>query len=783
MVRFALGRASALALLAALGSASLASAQDRPNSSNVFMDEVITTARKTADVETVQDVPISVTAVNSDTFDALKVRDLEQLAFVAPNVTLDDVGTTRGVANFAIRGLGVNSSIPSIDPTVGVFQDGVYFGINGGLVFDLFDIESVEILRGPQGILFGRNTTGGAVLINTTQPTDDFRYKFRTAVESPLDGDRGGPSTYIMGTVTGPIIKDKLNGKIAGYYNKDEGYFKNLFDGSNQGRAETKVLRAGLEWMATPDLTVNVNGQYFKSEGDGPAAQNRGVYDRDSFDFSIDDRGFYDSESYNGVIRADLDVGFGDGRITNIFGYRTSDSDTRGDIDATPFDVFHSDAVTEQEQISNELRYNGNFGNAKVTTGLYYFQQDLKYDEVRELFKFAGPGAPPTFYGGGQQDHEVFGAFINVDYSLRENLILTAGLRYSDESKDASVTFIQPRPPCSVVDGTCPFTGVNPFTGAPDGFVDDNSWSNWSPKVGLQYFIQDDWQAYASYTKGFRSGGYNFRITDVPVFLQGLAANNGEPSFDEEEVDAFEVGTKWTSADRRVNVNAAAYFTDVTDMQRELNLPSAAGVSQVILNTADAEVSGFELDGRVTLVDWLTVTASVGVIDAKYTDVRSDISFAGQPGEVFGTIDQADLDLAIPRVPKATYGVGGILDIPTGERGTVTLRGNFQHRDRFAYTDNNLGWVQSLDRVDASIGYAIENDKGQRISLTAFGRNLLDEVQVGGDTQLPASFGAPYGGYPRATGNAVPFADNPAAGTFSPLKKGKVFGIELTIEG
>ena len=783
MISSPLGRVSALALTVAMASATTSIAQDRSSNSNVFMDEVVTTATKSTDVETVQDVPIAVTAVNAETFDALKVRDLEQLAFVAPNVTLDDVGTTRGTANFAIRGLGVNSSIPSIDPTVGVFQDGVYAGTNGGLVFDLFDIESVEILRGPQGILFGRNTTGGAVLINTTQPTDELRYKFRTAVESALDNDRGGASTYIMGTVTGPIVEGKLNGKIAGYYNKDDGYFKNLFDGSNQGRADTKVLRAGLEWMVTPDLTINASGQYFTSKGDGPASQNRGVYDRDSFDFSIDERGSYDTDAYNGVIRADLDVAFGDGRITNIFGYRTSDGTARGDIDASPFDVFHSDAVTDQEQFSNELRYNGNFGAAEVTTGLYWFQQDLKYDEVRELFEFAGPGAPPTFYGGGQQDHEVFGAFVNVDYSLSEALILTAGLRYSDESKDAAVTFIQPRPPCSIVEGTCPFTGTNPFTGAPDGFEDKNSWSNWSPKLGLQYFIEDDWQTYASYTKGFRSGGYNFRITDVPVFLQGLAANNGEPSFDEEEVDAFELGTKWTSSDRRVNLNAAAYFTDVTDMQRELNLPSAAGVSQVILNTADAEILGFEIDGRFTPVNWLTVTANVGVIDADYTDVRSDISFAGTAGEVFGTIDQTDLELAIPRVPKSTYGFGGLVDIPAGERGVVTLRGNFQHRDRFAYTDNNLGWVQSLDRVDASVGYSIENNKGQRITISAFGRNLLDEVQVGGDTQLPASFGAPYGGYPRATGTPVPFANNPAAGTFSPLKKGKVFGIELSIKG
>ncbi|MEL6687781.1 MAG: Plug domain-containing protein, partial [Pseudomonadota bacterium] len=166
MSRTPLARASMLALITALGSASVAMAQ---SASDVFMDEVVTTATKSADVETVQDVAVAVTALNSDTLEALKVRDLEQLAFAAPNVQLDDIGTTRGTANFSIRGLGVNSSIPSIDPTVGVFVDGIYLGVNTGVVFDIFDLESVEVLRGPQGLLFGRNTTGGVYQNRTTR--------------------------------------------------------------------------------------------------------------------------------------------------------------------------------------------------------------------------------------------------------------------------------------------------------------------------------------------------------------------------------------------------------------------------------------------------------------------------------------------------------------------------------------------------------------------------------------------------------------------------------------
>ena len=137
------------------------------NATNIMIEEIVVMATKKADAENVQDVPIALTAYNDKQIELLKVRDLQSLAYTSPNVALDDVGTTKGVANFSIRGLGINSSIPSIDPTVGIFVDGMYLGINAGIVMDLFDLESIEVLRGPQGILFGRNTTGGAVMINT----------------------------------------------------------------------------------------------------------------------------------------------------------------------------------------------------------------------------------------------------------------------------------------------------------------------------------------------------------------------------------------------------------------------------------------------------------------------------------------------------------------------------------------------------------------------------------------------------------------------------------------
>ncbi len=737
---------------------------DRESAVDRVLQKVTVSATKKKDVEDVQSVPVSVTAFNEDTLDALNVTTLESLSYTTPNVSLDDVGTARGTANFAIRGLGVNSSIPSIDPAVGVFIDGVYLGVNNGVVVNLFDIDSIEVLRGPQGLLFGRNTTGGALVVNTGNPTDEFSYKARATFDGPIDDDRGGLNSTVQGTVSGPLVKDVLNGKIGAYYNTDAGYFKNLYDGDNHGEAQVAIYRGALEWFATDRLSFLAKAEYADSRVDGPTAQNRAYFDRDSFDFAIDNPGLGESETVFGSLRTDYDVDFGNGQITNILGYRSYDAISSGDIDASPLNLFHSNTEFQQEQISDELRYAGTFGNVDLTTGLYYFNQTLEYTETRDLLSITSN--PPVFYGGGAQDHTVYGAFANVDYSLTPDLIATVGIRYSKEEKDADVTFIEARPPCSVVDGTCPTDGTNPFTGNDNGFSDGDEWSNWTPKLGLQYFWSDNFQTYGYYTKGFRSGGYNFRITDVGVFQnQVVPASGGNLGFDEEEVDAFEIGFKAGSEDGRVQLNAAAFYTEIGDMQREVNTAGPSGVVQNILNTADATIKGVEVEGRWAATDNLLFNFNVGMIDAEYDDVRFDIS-----GDT--VVDERDQRLDLPRVPQVTYGFGAIYDLDLGDAGAVVTRANYQYRDRIAYTDSNFGWVQESDQLDANVTWETPYDG---FSVSVFGDNLLDQVQVGNDTQLP------FPG-PLSDGVQKPYQAFPGAGTFSPLKKGRVLGVEFTIQ-
>jgi iron complex outermembrane receptor protein len=729
------------------------------------INEILVTGTKTQDPENVQDVPLAVTAFNASTLEAFKIRDISGLSFQVPNVSLDQIGTSRGQANFQVRGLGINSSIPSIDPTVGVFVDGVYLGINAGVVFDLFDLESIEVLRGPQGVLFGRNVIGGAVVINTGNPTEDFRGKFRAAVDGPVDSGRGGPNYTVSGVVSGPIIEDVLLFKLGAYYNSDQGYFRNLFDGSNHGAAETKILRGALE-ARLGGLTLLGKLDYFESEGDGPAAQNRGFFDRNSFDFSIDNPGSYANEIWTGSLTATLDIG--PGTLTNVFGWRKYDATTDGDIDSTPQFLFHSTTETAQEQFSNEIRYAiSTEGGIDLTVGGFWFDQSLAYTEVRRL----PASSPLTFYGGGAQDHEVIGLFAHAQYEVVAGLSVIAGLRWNQETKDASVTYVRPRPACSVVDGTCPTSGrnpilLNPVTGATtenNGFTDSVRFRNWSPKLGLQYEFADS-QVYGHWSRGYRSGGYNFRITNANAFEQIALAPGGSLAFDEEQVDTYEIGGKFQTADGAFTLNAAAYVTKINNMQREVNQSSAtAGVAQSIFNTADATITGFEAEARMRVSDALLFTANLGVIDAGYDTILFDISGNG-------VIDGGDLALSLPRVPPVTVGAGLIHELDLGA-STILTRVNYQYRDRAAYTDDNFGWLNDLSNLEANITWETPIDG---LSLSVYGRNLFDEVQEGGDTQIP------FGG-PRSVGaaNRVPFGLNPAAGTFSPLLRGRNVGVEV----
>ena len=728
----------------AIGVAMLIAPATAQQLSSSILEEVVVTATKKNIEETVHDVPLALTAYGADQLNALHVRDLADLSFSMPNVQLDDIATVKGTANFSIRGLGINSSIPSIDPTVGVFVDGMYMGITSGVLLDMFDLESVEVLRGPQGLLFGRNVTGGAVVINTKDPGDAFAFSVKTAIEGRLE-EGTGASYYAMTSVTGPVMED-LSARLSMYMNIDEGWHENLFDGRDFGEVESYIARPSLRWTPTQAIELLVKYEHGKLDADGPAAQNAALFDTDEFDFSVDERGFSDNDWDQVIVEANWDVAFGDGTLTNIFGWRDYALSGLADIDGTPTFLFHATARSEQEQYSNEFRYAGRFGGVlALTGGVYYFTQDIAYQETRSLpATLASLGFATVFEGGGVQDHDTWGVFLTFDYDFMDDFTLTLGGRYTEADKSVQIASlnanIMPLPADNLASGTAvrPFVACDVIGDACTfDFVDEDNWDSFTPKVGLQWQPNDAIQAYAHWTKGFRSGGYNVRNTDPTI---------GPGPFDQEQQDAYEAGIKYRTPDGRVNSNIALYWNDIDDMQREINTPGLAGVVQVIRNTAEATIRGFEVEALFSASENVAISFFVGYTDGQYDKVRFDLN-----GD--GVLDRRDQDLDIPRLSPWSYGAGFVYtrQIPLG---FASARLNFSHRDEAAFTDNNIGQLRDMDRLDFGVSLS---SPAQQWTGRIYGKNMLDEVAVGGDTITPF-------------------------GTFSPLSTGRLVGLEVQFD-
>jgi iron complex outermembrane recepter protein len=671
----------------------------------ILIEEIQVYGTKKNRAEQLQDVPVAISAFNERALDARQMTTIEDLSFSSPNVSLDQVGTTPGVQNFSIRGLGINSSIPSVDPTVGLFIDGVYLGMTVGVVVDTFDLESVEILRGPQGLLFGRNVTGGAVLLRSKRPTGEFGAKAKISYET-------GPQYTASAAVEGPIAGDKLAGKLSVYYKDDDGYFDNIADPTRDvGKQETLMLRPSFVFNPSDDLELTLIYEHGDLEGDGAVGQRALSANpsevSDNIFAEIDEPGFVDIKWDQVTFEANWDIG--PGTLTNIFGYRQVEQSGRSDIDASPLLLFHGDLIIDQDQISNELRYFGQFTDQlDVTAGLYYFDQDVLYRENRYLvFNTIVAGL------GGDQAHKNYGAFLSADYRVTDAFTITAGARYTEEKKTANVSRFGL---CSVTTLVC----------APD-FSDSEKWTNVTPKIGVRWEASEDAMMYAHWTKGFRSGGYNFRTTVPAIFDAGPT--------DEEKQDSFEVGFKSSWNDRTFVMNGAAFYNDLKDLQRELNVANPiVGVVQGIKNTADATIKGFELDVVALPIPQLAFNASIGYLDGSYDEVRFDLSSDG-------VINDADLALSIPRLPKWTYTVGSTFDQELGDFAVLSLRGEYSHRSKTFFTDNNIGTLPAFDVFNASVSLISMDEQW---TLTFYGKNLSDEAIVQQNTTLPfGAFGAP----------------------------------------
>ncbi len=723
-------------LLASLGSGDAAAQDDEAAAQSLFgvsgvlLKKITVTARKRE--ELIQNVPLAITHFSSEKIEALKVNDLESLSASMPNVALDDSISGMAIANFSIRGVGINSSIASVDPTVGVFVDGVYLGQTTIVLFDTFDIESMEVLRGPQGTLFGRNVTGGAILVNTKKPGDALEISARTTFEG------GGESlnSYYMGTIGGPI-SETIGVKISAYTNQDNGWFKNLHTGEAYGENDTRMVRSVITWNPTDDVSLVLRYRYENSESDGSPGQNQRDFNINSHDFSIDEEGFREHRNHFFSAQVNWDVGFGDGTITNIFGLYDADGSALLDIDSSSQNLLNIRGWTPYRQWSNELRYAGRFFESlHATTGFYYFTNEINYHDRRYLL-----GGAIIQDLGGNYYVDTLGVFLSFDYDLTDQIMLTAGTRYGYEKREAETSSAPATAsggmPCNFATGpACPLD-----------FTDEETWNSWSPKLGVAYYLDGganfEANVYGHWTRGYRSGGYNLRNTYAPEVER-------PGPYDEEKIDTFEAGFKLST---NIGIlNGAVFYNLIDDVQRVITLPESValgGIAEEIRNTADVEAFGFEFDGLIAVTEKLFLLGFVGYVDPEYTKVKHDLNRDG-------TLDVKDLALQLPRAAKWTWSFGATHDAGLANWAKLTSRVSYSYRSKLYLTDDNKGYTPEQKVVDAGIDITPMNG---RFSIGFYGKNLLDQVKHGSYVDLHPSLGG---------------------GSFAPLSKGRTFGVQLT---
>ena len=664
-----------------------------------LLEVVVTTATKKSEAEAAQDVPVAMSVLGGEELSLRRVTDLEDLSYSMPNVALDGIGTGKGIANFSIRGIGVAGSIPSIDPTVGVFVDGVYLGVSYGVIMDMMDLEAVEVLRGPQGLLFGRNVTGGAVLFRSRRPSGETSAQVAARVETGLD-------KRLTGSVETSFADGKLYARVSASYRDDDGWFENGAPGGGAVGAEsTWVLRPVVTWRGAAQWDVTAIYERGDSDGDGPPTQNRFRFS--GFDFVNDEPGFSRVEWRHLVVEANRRVALGDGQITNVAGWREVWHQSLADIDATNEPVFHLFAFTEQRQVSNELRYSGWLSLGwEATFGVYIFSQDILYRERRVIRAAWGPSF------GGDLAHVTGGVFLNNDIALGERWTLTLGARRTFEEKDVEVA-TPGKSVCDALSHRCEYD-----------FADGDSWRNVTPKVALQYWPGSRTLLYGQYTKGFRSGGYNLRNTspDAPP-----------GPFDEEEQDSFEVGMKSEFAEGSVRVNLAAFHNRLYGLQRQVTRADAAtGGVQITANTADATIAGAEADAVAVLSDDWTLGAFIGYADGAYDAVRYDLNRDGTTA--------GDENLELPRLANLTYGLDARYARRVAGLGRLSVRLALAHRDDSEISVDNSGVLDGGDILDASIAFW----PSDALTFTLYGRNLLNEVLRRSDFDLTGLVDSTY---------------------------------------
>ncbi|MEC8327566.1 MAG: TonB-dependent receptor [Pseudomonadota bacterium] len=706
------------AVLLALATPTFANQQEN-GEKKAELERIQVTARKT--VENLQQVPVAVTSIGATELAEKGIAELIEVQQFSPNTTLQRSRGTNSTITAFIRGVGQQDPLWGYEPGVGIYIDDVYLARPQGAVLDLLDVERVEVLRGPQGTLYGKNTIGGAIKYVTKEMSGDPTLNVSASVGSYNQRDIKLTGQY-------PLIQDTLYVGV-GYANLNRDGFGEYLqsDLPNQDtenyNKEVEAARVTLEWHANDDLffrlnwdktddTSNAKGGYRLLPSlltDAPVPNS--VYDSYT---SLPTWNKVELEGYSLLANWDLTDATS---VKYVASKRESYSPTNIDFDNTPLRIFDVPAVYDDNQTSHELQLNHAGENYKLVSGLYYYDGEScgQFEAILEVLgnAISLPGLTREVSGCNNSSSKA--AYIQGSYYFNQQWSATLGARYTQDEKEANVNN------GLVFETVYPYSGWIPGYERPAGELvpevlnDSEDWSRFTPRLGVEYQHSDDMMFFASYAQGFKSGTYNPRATTA------------EPAANPEIVDSFELGMK-SEWNNNLRANITLFSLLHKDRQYISILPgeTSADLNQRLGNIGRSESQGIEAEFTYVATDNLNFNASLGYIDAEFTEV---IDTNPETGEEFDKSEFFD----IANTPDLTFNLGFDYSIES-TFGDFVVNGNYYHRgDYVLFEEASLLSQDAYGLVNLGVTW-YSNDGHWSASLT--GKNLTDEEYLVGGYQF-----------------------------------------------
>ncbi len=730
-------------VIAAMSGATATSAQQ------LQLEEVVVTAQKRT--ESLQDVPIAVTAISGEKIVEAGIIDLQDLTSYVPNVVMFNSPGGGSPGRIFIRGIGSGNN-SAFEQSVGSFVDGIYAGRTRQFLVPFLDVASVEVLKGPQGVLFGKNTVAGAMILNSARPTTSLEAEVRAQYEFEY-----GSEEY-TGIVSGPL-GDRVSGRLAAKLQKFDGYMDNLIRDTDEPEVENTAVRGSLLWEASDTVEVYTKLEYARQETVGnntqltsTAGNFRGLIDHADVITPLEDARFddkntlnswneegTDTESLNGLVQIDWDLN--SFTLTSLTGYSEYESDFLLDGDTSDYLFIEQGQYEDFEQISQEFRITSPGGERlDYILGVYLETQKLTVDTPTDISLLAlsavnVPGSPVPPFELGQrptydQEAETAAVFGELTWRLTDDWSLTGGLRYATDKKEATLVtrttdiFQREQTDNPVLIGV-----AGQLLNRTDGVLDDDrTTDNISYSLNLTWDYSDSGMAYLRAARGFKSGGFNPNVPDV---------DPDKFEYDDEEVNSVELGAKMTLLDGAATLNMAAFYTELTDLQ----VSSFVDSGFIVGNAAESTSQGIEVEGRWQVAPFLDFALAVAYLDSTYDDfpgapctadqlASDDPVAAGCEGWSASNPTAGTTNLAGQTAGRAPEWTGTFitnLTLPVGDamvfRGTLDLLFEDELGEQ---PDPN--YQDSYTKVNARLALASVNETW---AVALIGKNLTDETTFG----------------------------------------------------